>query len=92
MESACRGKLECLIYEMLIIKDKRPTLIRKRTPAIQKILFNCSLFIFTFKLHALFALPFSINITTSPVNFLSFDNDGMKLSKRQVSFISLILF
>ena len=92
MESACRGKLECLIYEMLIIKDKRPTLIRKRTPAIQKILFNCSLFIFTFKLHALFALPFSINITTSPVNFLSFDNDEMKLSKRQVSFISLILF
>ena len=59
---------------------------------MRKILFNCSLSIFTFKLHALFALPFSINITTSPVNFLSFDNDGMKLSKRQVSFISLILF
>ena len=59
---------------------------------MRKILLNCSLSIFAFKLHALFALYFSINITTSPVNFLSFDNDDMKLSKRQVSFISLILF
>ena len=55
---------------------------------MRKILFNCSLSIFTFKLHALFALPFSINITTSPViNFLSFDNDGMKLSKRRFFYI-----
>ena len=26
MESAGLGKVECLIYELLIIKDKRPTL------------------------------------------------------------------
>ena len=86
MESACRGKLECLIYEMLIIKDKRVTLNTQVESC------HCNLSIFTFKLHALFALPFSINITTSPVNFLSFDNYDMKLSKHQVSFISLILF
>ena len=54
---------------------------------MRKILLNCSLFIFTFKLHVLFALPFSINITTSPVNFLSFDNDDMKLSKRRFFYI-----
>ena len=33
----------------------------------------------------------NINITTNHDNFLSFDNDDMKPSKRQVSFISLIL-
>ena len=54
---------------------------------MRKILFNCSLSIFTFKLNALFALLFSINITTSPVNFLSFDSDDMKLSKRRFFYI-----
>ena len=42
-------------------------------------------------LHALFALSFSKTITTNHDNFLSFDNDDMKPSKRQVSFVSLIL-
>ena len=32
----------------------------------------------------------NINITLNHDNFLSFDNDDMKPSKRQVSFISLI--
>ena len=46
-------------------------------------------------LHALFTFSFPINITTNNittnnVNFLSFDNDDMKPSKRQVSLISLI--
>ena len=45
-----------------------------------------------FNLYALFALSFSINITTNHVNFSSLDNDDMKPSKRQVSFISLFLF
>ena len=42
-----------------------------------------------FNLHALFALSFSIHITES--QFLSFDNDDMKPSKRQVSF-TLVIF
>ena len=41
-------------------------------------------------LHTLFTLSFSINITTSHVNFLSLHNDDTKPSKRQVSFILLI--
>ena len=36
-----------------------------------------------FHLHALYALSFSMYISTNHVNFLSFDNFDIKLSKRQ---------
>ena len=35
----CRGKLECLIYEMLLIKERRPTLNKQADPIRAK-LFN----------------------------------------------------
>ena len=46
--------------------------------------------LFTVYMH-FFALSFSIyNMPTNHVNFLAFDNDDIKPSKRQVSFIPLI--
>ena len=90
----CPGKLECLVQKMLIIKDKRP-IYAKHSSGLQPSE-NFHLIIICpfsrFNLHARFALSFSINITTNHVNFSSLDNDDMKPSKRQVSFISLFLF
>ena len=61
----CRGKLECLILEILIIRDKRPTL-NTQSNSIRAKLFQSALYLIVIclfpRLHllALFALSFSI--------------------------------
>ena len=42
-----RGKLECLIYEMLLIKEKRPNLNTQEDPIREKVFNKLTLF-FTF--------------------------------------------
>ena len=37
----CRGKLECLIFEMFIIRDKTPTLNTQADSIRAKLLINC---------------------------------------------------
>ena len=90
--------MECLICEMLIMRDKRPKYAKHssrlhpcKTFYLINIVINIVICPFSsLNLDGLFALSFSINITTSHVNFLSLYNDDTKPSKRQVSFILLI--
>lgn len=70
------------------MRDKRPTLNTQADSIHAKLFISIVICPFSsLNLHGLFALSFSINITTSHVNFLSLDNDDTKPSKCQVSFI-----
>ena len=84
----CRGKLECLIYEMLLIKNKRPKL-NTQADSIRAKLFtwantfmlSCWLIFSHFQIYKHAFALFLIN---------SFDNDDMKSSKGHVVLVSLI--
>ena len=81
----CRGKLECLIYEMLLIKNKRPKL-NTQADSIRAKLFTCVnasmlIYFLTFNIYK-YAFPLFL--------ISSFDNDDMKSSKRHVVLLSLI--
>jgi len=83
----CRGKLECLIFEMLWINNKRPKLNTQADSIRAKLFPEC--------FHVTFA-----NIYFLTSNFYKyafplfliylFDNDDMKSSKRHVVLLSLI--
>ena len=89
----CRGKLECLIFEMLIIRNKRPTL-NTQADSIRAKLFNRSFAPFSrlnLTLHIPDSFFFCIYIYHQfMLIFFAFDNDDMESSKRRVTFLTLI--
>ena len=81
----CRVELECLIYEMLLIKNKRPKL-NTQADSIRAKLFT---WVNAFML--IYFLTFNIYKYAFPLFLIySFDNDDMKSSKRHVVLLSLI--
>ena len=82
----CRGKLECLIFEMLIIRNKRPTLNTQADSIRAKLFISllvCSIFTPQFTLtHFFFQYIYHQFILI----FFAFDNDDMDSSKRRVTF------
>ena len=71
------------------MRDKRPTLNTQVDSIHAKLTFYLIVIcpFSSLNLHALFTLSFSMNITTSRVNFLSLDNDGVKPSNVKFSYI-----
>ena len=93
----CRGKIEWLIFEMLIIRNKRSTLntqadsIRAKLLKIVKFkLLVCSIFTpqfnCTYSWHFIFLYIYHQFILI----FFAFDNDDMESSKGPVTILSLI--
>ena len=83
----CRGKLECSIYEMLWIKNKRLKLIMNR----QADSIHAKLFTWVNAFMLIYFLTFDIyKYAFSLFLIYSFDNDVMNSSKRHAALVSLI--
>ena len=81
----CCGKFECLIYEMLWIKNKRPKL------NMQADSIHVKLFTWVNAFMLIYFLTFNIYKYAFPLFLMySFGNDDMKSSKRHVLLLSLI--
>ena len=93
----CRGKIEWLIFEMLIIRNKRSTLntqadsIRAKLLKIVKFkLLVCSIFTPQFNCTYSWHFIFLYIYHQFMLIFFAFDNDDMESSKGRVTFLSLI--
>ena len=69
----CRGKLECLIFEMIIIRNKRRILNTQEDSILPKrfiLLLVCSIFTPQFNFDIFLTLSFSVYISPIHANFL----------------------
>ena len=91
----CRGKLECLIFEMLIIRNKRPTL-NTQGDSIQAKLFIwllvCSIFTPQFNLTDSWHFFFLCTYHQFMLIFFAFDNDDMGSWKHWLLFYRWFFF
>ena len=83
----CNGKLDCLIYEMLFIKKKRPCL-NTQSDSIRAKLFISKWSLCTYIFYVL--SPCTVYIKLSNFILFSLENDDMESSKRCVTLLSLI--
>ena len=89
----CRGKIDWLIFEVLIIRNKIPTLNIQADSIRAKLFFKLLVYsIFTPQIYCTYFWHFILLYIYHQfmLIFFAFDNDDMKSSKGRVTFLSLI--